>query len=210
MDGRAEVPPPGGAGAKTWRLVKTAGLSAGAGAGLLAATQGTGLSNAAIFNVPALHATAASIKAAATSVAGWTPWLSWLAYPLKAAAWAAPGLAAGAATLGGGYIAGRLWEKFQRDVCGEKIPERSFTKRVWVGLTTPIRIPLYALEKFGPPAAKWTWKHKWKFAGGLTLGALLAAAGAITAPAALVGGLAAGAVSALIPEKHTAEASATP
>lgn len=177
----------------TWKAVGRKGLfAAGAAAGYAALTTSGGES--ILGRIPGISI----ISNLANSATGWATQWGWGA---KAASAFGPALAA-VTTIGGGYIAGRLWEKFQRDVCGEKIPERSFTKRVWVGLTTPVRIPLYTLEKLMPPAAKWTWKNKWKLAGGLTLGGIFAAAGLVTLPAAVAGGLAAGALSAAFPGKN--------
>lgn len=184
----------------TWKAVGRKGLfAAGAAAGYATLTTAGG--GSILGRIPGISI----ISNLANSATGWATQWGWGA---KAALAFGPALAT-ATTIGGGYIAGRLWEKFQRDVCGEKIPERSFTKRVWIGLTTPVRIPLYTLEKLMPPAAKWTW-NKWKFARGLALGSIFAAAGLVTLPAAVAGGLAAGALSAASPGKNDNTGSSSP
>ena len=206
--GSGNMPPEGDVGTKTWRLAKTAALSAGVGAGLLAVTQGTGLSNLAIFSVPALHSAAAGITSAATSVAGWTPWLSWLSYPLKAAAWAVPGLAAGAATVGGLWALGKIREgaerrEFYKHNKDGRFQQKTFLQNVAGGaglLLSPLKlipgIPRaigsaagWTAEKIGDGAA-WVGKHAGivvKGAGvGTLVGGTLLIAGALANPAAAI------------------------
>lgn len=103
-------------------------------------------------------------------------------------------------TFGGLWGLGYLWERFQRDVLHEKIPHRSISKRIWVGATLPFRITGRLAEWGGMKL----WQHKWKFAGGLTLGAILATAGFLTPAGAAILGTGGAALSAKFPEEGSA------
>ncbi|NOS67364.1 MAG: hypothetical protein HOO67_03285 [Candidatus Peribacteraceae bacterium] len=100
-----------------------------------------------------------------------------------------------ALAVGGLWAAGRTWEAIQRNWLKEKVPERSFSNRVWEGLKL---LPYTLPKRFGTLAVTKAWEHK----ASLGIGAGIGIASAVTfglspAGALVIGALAAGARIAL-------------